>query len=222
MTTNQTIDGVPGLRELLERLAAHCVFWDGHAYLEAIQDVGPELRALLDAPAKPVPSCVSDLERFEADGEDFVKVGDVIDMLGNMKAAQPQGEPIKRYNTTVSHGGSYEHVVLEEHKNGHVIQSVDFDAYVARHRHEQPAPVAVHPQVMGRVYTDNGVTQCELNSAGRSLPDHTPLVVGWSTPPENCRQRLLREGKPYPRSSCGACGQFSPLHKECDVLLGKS
>lgn len=53
-----------------------------------------ELRALLDAPAKTAPSCVGELERFESDGEDFVKVGDVIDMLGNLKAAQPQGEPI--------------------------------------------------------------------------------------------------------------------------------
>lgn len=32
-------------------------------------------------------------------------------------------------------------------------------------------------QVMGRVYTDGGVTRCELNSVGRVLPDHTPLYV---------------------------------------------
>jgi hypothetical protein len=40
------------------------------------------------------------------------------------------------------------------------------------------AQEAVGQQVMGRVYTDNGVTHCELNSVGRSLPDHTPLYVG--------------------------------------------
>lgn len=84
MTTNQTIDGVP--RALLERLLT----------LAAMSASAPyrELRALLDGPAKPTPSCVGELERFESDGEDFVKVGDVIDMLGNLKAAQPQGEPV--------------------------------------------------------------------------------------------------------------------------------
>lgn len=25
--------------------------------------------------------------------------------------------------------------------------------------------------------------------------------------PENCRRRLIKEGKPYPRSSCNACGK---------------
>ena len=37
--------------------------------------------------------------------------------------------------------------------------------------------------------------------------------------PDNCRQRMAREGKPYPRSSCEVCGQFSPKWKECDAML---
>ena len=37
--------------------------------------------------------------------------------------------------------------------------------------------------------------------------------------PENCRQRLASEGKPYPKSSCAACGQFSPKWRECDAAL---
>lgn len=41
-------------------------------------------------------------------------------------------------------------------------------------------------------------------------------------PPPNCRQRLAAEGKPYPRSSCAACGQFSPKWRECDAALGKT
>lgn len=38
-------------------------------------------------------------------------------------------------------------------------------------------------------------------------------------PPEQCRQRLAADGKPYPRSSCSVCGQFSPRAKECDATI---
>ena len=34
-----------------------------------------------------------------------------------------------------------------------------------------------------------------------------------------CRQQLAAEGKPYPRSSCEACGQFSPRWRECDARI---
>lgn len=37
--------------------------------------------------------------------------------------------------------------------------------------------------------------------------------------PQLCRQRLMKEGKPYPRSSCSVCGTFSPMSKECDTKL---
>lgn len=37
-------------RELIQRIADHCKFWVDHPYLEAIADVGVELRALLDNP----------------------------------------------------------------------------------------------------------------------------------------------------------------------------
>ena len=37
-------------------------------------------------------------------------------------------------------------------------------------------------QVIGRVYTDDGVTKCELNSIGRSLPDYTPLYASQPAP----------------------------------------
>lgn len=39
--------------------------------------------------------------------------------------------------------------------------------------------------------------------------------------PVNCRQRLAAEGKPYPRSSCAACGQMSPNWRECDSMLSR-
>lgn len=38
--------------------------------------------------------------------------------------------------------------------------------------------------------------------------------------PENCRQRLMRDGKPYARSSCFACGSLAPRWKACDKALG--
>lgn len=60
----------------------------------AYGDCRDELRALLNKPAKPVPDCIHGLERFEADDGVFVRLGDVIDMLANEKAAKHQGEPV--------------------------------------------------------------------------------------------------------------------------------
>lgn len=34
-----------------------------------------------------------------------------------------------------------------------------------------------------------------------------------------CRQRLMHEGKPYPRSSCAVCGSLSPRHRECNAVI---
>ena len=53
-------------RELIQRIADHCKFWVDHPYLEAIADVGVELRALLDkqvnflTPDCPDCACVQD------------------------------------------------------------------------------------------------------------------------------------------------------------------
>lgn len=38
-------------------------------------------------------------------------------------------------------------------------------------------------------------------------------------PSENCRQRLMNEGKAYPKSSCAVCGPLSPQWKECNAKL---
>ena len=46
-----------------------------------------------------------------------------------------------------------------------------------------------------------------------------PAAPAADAPPENCRQRLAADGKPYPKSSCAACGQFSPKWRECDEAL---
>jgi len=37
--------------------------------------------------------------------------------------------------------------------------------------------------------------------------------------PSNCRQRLEREGKAYPKSSCDACGTMSPAWRQCNAAL---
>ena len=92
-----------------------------------------ELRAILDKPAKPTPECVGDLERFEADDGVFVRLGDVIDMLANEKAARHQGEPP---------------LIATLHENGELIAAQATIAqqakliYLLRAGH-QPAPLAV-------------------------------------------------------------------------------
>ncbi|WP_044272747.1 hypothetical protein [Pseudomonas fluorescens] len=67
MTTNQTIDGVLLSRALLERIISHCNFWHDHPYLEAIQGIDKELRALLDAESAPCaqPQVEGRRERFQ-------------------------------------------------------------------------------------------------------------------------------------------------------------
>ena len=40
--------------------------------------------------------------------------------------------------------------------------------------------------------------------------------------PQNCRQRLMQQGKAYPKSGCAACGEFSPMGKYCDINLKPS
>lgn len=62
-----------------------------------------------------------------------------------------------------------------------------------------------------------------LESARAALqakPDHIPEPRDMvSQPPGNCRQRLVRDGLPHPRSGCDACGKFSPMWRDCDQAL---
>ena len=63
---------------------------------ELFEKIAPHIKRIDAAlkPARQVPECVGDLERFEADDGVFVRLGDVIDMLGNEKAVQHQGDPV--------------------------------------------------------------------------------------------------------------------------------
>lgn len=38
-------------------------------------------------------------------------------------------------------------------------------------------------------------------------------------PPANCRERLRREGKPYPRSGCWSCGDWGRDRDRCNAAL---
>lgn len=55
-------------------------------------------------------------------------------------------------------------------------------------------------------------------AAFNAVPSEPVSALESEVPPE-CRQRLCEEGKPYPRSSCAVCGQFSPKWRECDARL---
>ena len=59
----------------------------------------------------------------------------------------------------------------------------------------------------------------EAVQAAKAMLAAAPAAPAADAPPESCRQRLAAEGKPYPRSSCAACGQFSPKWRECDAAI---
>lgn len=93
MTTNQTIDGVPGLRELLERVATEANHMLGFTYAanyDECRAAVDELRALLDAPA--VESELARMTRRCQNAELALKVQ--TENYEALKAAQPKGEPV--------------------------------------------------------------------------------------------------------------------------------
>lgn len=62
-----------------------------------------------------------------------------------------------------------------------------------------------------RGYSDaeKEISQTALGRANTALHEQLMRAKGKDVPnphPANCRERLRAEGKPYPRSSCGACG----------------
>lgn len=62
------------------------------------------------------------------------------------------------------------------------------------------------------------MTADQIQAAKRVNSSASHIVV----PPQNCRQRLKSEGKPYPKSSCEFCGSIlSPnrIWRECDAAL---
>lgn len=164
MTTNQTIDGVPRLRELLERVATEANHMLGFTYAanyDECRAAVDELRALLDAPAK-YETCK------RCDGECVIHTGieespttlcNHCDGSGNEPAAQPQPDPVLcRFYDVTDWPGLVRELV------GHVAQLQDsakrnvkpwedtfpatlLPAYIERvnaaNAAEQPAPVAV-------------------------------------------------------------------------------
>lgn len=56
-------------------------------------------------------------------------------------------------------------------------------------------------------------------SAPKDVAAPAPAGSPFMVPPANCSQRLMREGKPYPKSGCEACGDMSPLWRQCNAGL---
>lgn len=50
------------------------------------------------------------------------------------------------------------------------------------------------------------------------MKSEATLAAG-SSPSALCRQRLISEGKPYPKSSCQICGTLSPSWQVCDAAI---
>jgi hypothetical protein len=55
--------------------------------------------------------------------------------------------------------------------------------------------------------------------ADKVMVEDREILAELGDVPANCRERLQREGKPYPKSSCAACGKFAPNWRDCDALL---
>ena len=54
---------------------------------------------------------------------------------------------------------------------------------------------------------------------GRAIDVAVAELAKPAAVPDTCRQKLKKEGKPYPRSSCNFCGQLSPRWRDCDAML---
>ena len=117
MTTNQTIDGVPGLRSLLERAASR--LWADGNY-----NMSKELRTLLDAPVNPI----SEIEVLRAAVKELEAMRDA-----RVDAKLAQGEPVAVFD--IDHTGYRCKVVLDPSK--------PFPPSGTKLYAEQPAPVAV-------------------------------------------------------------------------------
>lgn len=70
-------------------------------------------------------------------------------------------------------------------------------------------------------YRDYRALENKLNALQFELLKLQASVAVGPTPGAQCRQRLIHEGKPYPKSSCKICGQFAPNWQECHAAIIK-
>ena len=158
-------------RELIQRIADHCKFWVDHPYLEAIADVGVELRALLDNPSE------CRCKRYGKDNPHWPCP------VHAEPAAQRQGEPAVLMELVENkiYGGM--HIAKWDNPGG---LKEGFHKLYA----EQPEPVADQAQCeecKGWGYHENhhegGGTECgECGGSGNAtvavvIPDHTMRSV---------------------------------------------
>lgn len=142
MTTNQTIDGVP--REQVERALdaiEQVGLQDKFIDYTFVRTVKQELRALLDAPAKPVEGLEADNVKLAADRSKLSAELETLrkaykSVLAQLDAAQPQGEPVVWFDPSDMarlESGGLASIMVRAHKNPH------FQEPLYR---EQPAPVS--------------------------------------------------------------------------------
>lgn len=163
MTTNQTIDGVPRLRELLDKLDSLNVDeFQGWAF-----EVGDELRALLDSD-----ECCHEFVPFQAN---CTKCG-----IPYKTAAQPQGEPVA---VLIRLDRSYRNGLMDGFQFGIIGDEKGYAACIQRYNEgiqaakaEQPAPVAVglpvdpeRERLMETVQQYPNVNPLEYDAAVRTL-----------------------------------------------------
>lgn len=79
-------------------------------------------------------------------------------------------------------------------------------------------------QRLRKAAPDNDLSEKALDYLKRKGLLGSPMRAGQESetpdsPPLKCRQRLAADGKPFPRSSCEVCGQFSPKWRECDAQI---
>lgn len=89
-------------------------------------------------------------------------------------------------------------------------------------------PIEIHPNVfIGDKNTTIAACLLELRArvealeanSSAGLTSSSNASTPFQVPPPNCNQRLQREGKPYPKSDCEACGTMSPMWRHCDLGL---
>ena len=168
MTTNQTIDGVPGLRSLLERVTSQDL---GMSAKKDRAEAAHELRALLDAP-----ECRC--KRYGKDNPHWPC------QVHSEPYTQPQGEPVAEI---VSKFGDPEAFGERELIT---LKDISRYPYGTKLYVEQPAPVAVVPDgycIMPRQLTaENGAKSLLLGEFKLLVTMECPECCELEEPTEGC------------------------------------
>ncbi|MGY2285220.1 hypothetical protein [Pseudomonas gingeri] len=200
MNNKQTIDGVPGLRDLLQKIA------DGGYCHQGLMD---RLRALLDAPA----DHGSDTVAVSAHWSDWSMVTLEIDgrhrtyVEYEKPAAQPQGDPV----AALEKARDVLRSIIRDRAAGVHYASAQAACHQINHALEQPAPVAVVPEltselrwILGQMCFQHIHTAQALRLMGhqiaRKAEDEQAVAIYWMLghylkDPANWRDNAVAEMK---------------------------